>query len=97
MKIAIQFIGTSTSDAMKKLGQSHLAFAIVSIFIAMLTLFYIFDSMGRLADGCKVQNTDVCKQLSGPSFPMLVILLIIAGFVMIISTVVYILVFTQGI
>lgn len=82
---------------MKKIGISHLTIGLVAIFLASITLFYIFGNLGKLADNCKMQTTDVCKQLSGPSLTMLSILLIIAGFVMIISTVVYILVSAQGI
>lgn len=82
---------------MKKTGQAHLVFAVLSIFIASITLFYIFGSIGKMSEDCKVQVTEICQQLSGPSMTMLFILLIIAGFAMIISTVVYILISTQAI
>ncbi len=81
---------------MGRLGEVHIAFVIVTIFVAALTLFYIFGSIGDIAEKCKEQRTQICDNLSGMSFPMLIILLIIAGFVMIISTVVYIFVSTQA-
>jgi hypothetical protein len=74
------------------LGQSRIALSLLTVFIATFTLFYIFDSLEKLANECsKGEHLPVCESLTGFTFPMIVLLLIIGGFVIIISAVFYIL------
>jgi hypothetical protein len=71
--------------------QTHVVLGIIAIFVAIFALFYVFDSLQKLAERCKAgENLGLCKQLSGFTFSMVIILLIIGGFVIVISAVVYI-------
>jgi uncharacterized YccA/Bax inhibitor family protein len=73
-------------------GQIHIYLSLVVIFIAAFSLFFVFDSLQKLANECKSgAEYRICTELSGFGFSMLIILLIIGGFVMTISGVVYIL------
>lgn len=70
----------------------HVIVALVIVFIVFFTLFYIFDNLDKIAERCKAgEELDICKQLSGFTLHMLLILLIIGGFVLAILSVVYIL------
>ncbi len=72
-------------------GFSQVAVAMAVIFVAAFTLFYIFDSLGKLADTCNNGSTmDVCKQMDSFSMSLIVILLIIGGFALIITAVAFI-------
>lgn len=65
----------------------------VAVFIATLTLFFIFDSIQKLADQCETNpKMKICKQLTGPSFPLIIILLLILGLVSVVLIVAYILI-----
>lgn len=73
-------------------GQLHIGFAVAAVFVATFTLLYIFTSVGQISDNCKVNPAqDICKALSGVGFPLIVVLLLIGGLILVISTVGYIL------
>jgi hypothetical protein len=63
------------------------------VFIASFMLFYVFDSINKLAEKCKTgeEKSFVCQQFTGFTASMLVVLLIIAGFLFVILTTSYIL------
>ena len=75
-------------NAMKKI-----ALGLSAVFIATFMLFYIFDSINKLAEKCKTEEPKsfVCQQFSGFTLSMLVVLLIIGGFLFVILTTSYIL------
>lgn len=62
------------------------------VFIASFTLFFIFDSLNKLAEECKVKSMPICVALTSFTLPMLIILLLISGLVMMITLVAYLLV-----
>lgn len=73
------------------LVRSPVLIGLVVVFVAIFALFYIFDSIGKLAERCKAGETlAICQQLTGFTLSMVIILLIIGGFVIVISAVVYI-------
>lgn len=73
------------------LGQTHIFIGLLTIFIAIFALFYIFNSLESLAEQCQSGvKLEVCNQLSSFTIPMMIILLTIGGFVLIICIVVYI-------
>ncbi len=76
-------------------GQTHTVIIGISvILIAVFTLFYIFSSLKKIADACsRGEALQICQQIQGLSFPILVILLIVGGLIIVISTVIYILLF----
>lgn len=65
---------------------------IVTVVVAVAALSFIFWSMNDYAERCKIEYTETCQVFTGASFPLLMIVLIIAALVLISSTVVYILV-----
>jgi len=74
---------------MKKITQ--IALGLMVVFIATFMLFFIFDSIDKLAARCKGESPpDICNQLNSFTLSMLMILLIISGFVIIIFVTVYI-------
>ncbi|MBI4894650.1 MAG: hypothetical protein HY833_02855 [Candidatus Aenigmarchaeota archaeon] len=73
-------------------GGAALAIGTVTVLIAVGALAFILWTITDYAEKCKTEQSDVCDTLNGPSFPLLIIVLIIAGLVLIASTVVYILV-----
>lgn len=73
-------------------AESHILFALASVFLAFLMLFYIFDNISKLSERCSKETLEICSEMSGLTIPMLIFLLIIGGFVLIISIVVYILI-----
>ena len=80
---------------MKK-GISKFLVAGLVFFIAGFTLIFIFDSLNRLAERCrKGENLEICKQMQGLSMPMIIILLLIAGLVLVINVVAYLLISAQ--
>jgi len=74
-------------------GMKKIALSIVTVFMATFMLFYIFDSINKLAENCKTETTKslICEQLSGFTLSMLVLLLIIGGFSFTIVIVAYLL------
>jgi len=64
--------------------------AFVIVFIAVFTLFFIFDHLCKLSDECKAKVTEVCEKLKGLSIPTMVILLMVGVLSMIVCSVAYI-------
>jgi hypothetical protein len=76
---------------MINLVRSHVIIGLVVIFIAVFALFYIFDSLNKLAERCRAgESLPICQQLTGFTLSMIIILLLIGGFVIVILAVVYI-------
>jgi len=77
----------------RMLGSTKVIIGLLVVFISIFMLFYIFDSLTKLGDNCKVPETrtDVCDRLTGPTQVMVIILLIIAGFIIMVVTTGYIL------
>ncbi len=71
----------------------HTLIGLITVVIAVFALFYIFFTLDNIVKGCKINPSSsvLCPQLSGFTFPVIVILLIIGGFILIISAVGYIL------
>jgi D-alanyl-lipoteichoic acid acyltransferase DltB (MBOAT superfamily) len=65
--------------------------AFVIVFVAVFTLFFIFDHLQKLADKCRVEKTEVCEKLSGFSVYILIILLMVGGLSLIVCSVAYVL------
>ena len=77
---------------MRSKAFSHIAFGLITVFIAVFMLFYIFDSLSKLSEQCKTEEKPaICEHLSSFSMSMLVILLIIGGFVVTVCATAYIL------
>jgi hypothetical protein len=71
---------------------THTLIGLVTVVIAVFALFYIFFNIDQIVNKCKVEpELNICKYLSGFTLPVIIILLIIAGFILIISTVGYVL------
>lgn len=64
--------------------------ALIIVFIAVFTLFYIFDNLQKISSKCQTEKSDLCNQLGGFSIPVLVILLMIGGLSLIVCAVSYI-------
>lgn len=67
---------------------------IATVFLAVFTLFFIFDSIEKMAARCK-ENPDfspVCPQLTGFTLTMIVVLLIVGGLVLTVSATAYVLI-----
>ena len=75
-------------------GSITVVLAMVVVFIAAFTLFFIFDSLNKLAAKCQAGQAPqtICKGFTGFTFNILVVLLLIGGFVLIISSTVFILI-----
>lgn len=68
-------------------------FGIVTVFIAAFMLFFIFYNLENVANVCKGSSPpSYCSKLSPNTFGFLVMILIMAGFVLIISITAYILI-----
>ena len=72
-------------------GGAALGIGIVTVLLAVGSLGFILWSITDYADRCQTEDLDVCNTFTGPSFPLFLIILIIAGLVLVSSTVVYIL------
>ena len=70
----------------------HMYFGFATIFIAAFLLFFIFHSLEQLSLQCQADPSfsPICTQLTGFSMSMLIVLLIIGGFVLMISATAYI-------
>lgn len=65
--------------------------AFLIVFIAVFTLFYIFDNLQKLGEKCKTETTEMCEKLKGLSVPVLIVLLMVGGLSLIVCSVAYIL------
>jgi hypothetical protein len=77
---------------MKMENKFYVYMGLATIFIAVFTLFFIFDRIEIMANKCgqDPNHSPVCKQLTGFSLTMIVVLLIIGGLVIMISATAYI-------
>lgn len=64
--------------------------ALIIVFVAIFTLFYIFDNLQKISNRCQTEKSDLCDQLGGVSIPVLVILLMVGGLSLIVCVVSYI-------
>jgi hypothetical protein len=78
-----------------KLGQTHIILGLVTIFVSIAALFFVFYNLEILAERCKTEESPLCKQLSGFTMSMIVILLMVGGFVITISATVFIMLSAQ--
>jgi len=78
------------------LGSTKVIIGLGVVFISVFMLFYIFDSLQKLSEKCKVPETrtGICERLTGPTEAMIIILLIVAGFIIMIMATAYILLAT---
>jgi cell division protein FtsX len=54
----------------------------VTVFVAVFMLLFVFDSLQKLSDQCATESPpSFCKHFSSMTIPMLIVLLIIGGFV----------------
>ena len=74
-------------------GISPAMFGLMAVFIAVFTLFFIFDQIQKLGDNCAANPgyNSLCSQFTGFTQSLLIVILIIAGFVIIITSTAYIL------
>lgn len=74
-------------------------FGFATIFIAAFSLFFIFHGLEQLSLQCQANPSfsPLCTQLTGFSMSMLIVLLIIGGFVLMISATAYIMLSQPGI
>jgi len=75
------------------LGASKVIIGLAVVFVSVFMLFYIFDTMSKLSEKCKIpeERTQICDKLTGPTEVMIFILLIISGFIIMITATGYIL------
>lgn len=64
--------------------------ALIIVFVAIFTLFYIFDNLQKISSNCQTEKSDLCDQLSGISIPVLVVLLMVGGLSLIVCVVSYV-------
>lgn len=64
----------------------------VILVIAVGALGFLLWAISYYSEKCKTDHSDICKEFDGPAFPLLIIVLTIAGLVILASSVVYILV-----
>jgi hypothetical protein len=75
-------------------GQIHIAFGLITVFIAVFMLFFIFDRIDKIVKNCQSsEEPKICEECckSSSSFPVLVIVLIVGAFTMIACVTAYIL------
>ncbi|TAL47239.1 hypothetical protein EPN87_03425 [archaeon] len=71
------------------LGEMRIGLTLAIIFVASLTIFYIFGSINAAADKCQTSALDICNDLTGMSGTMIIVLILIGSFVMILASTVY--------
>ena len=64
----------------------------VILVIAVGALGFLLWNISYYSEKCKTDHLEICKELEGPAFLVLLIVLTIAGLVILASSVVYILV-----
>ena len=71
----------------------HTIIGLVTVSIAIFALFYVFYSIESIVNQCRIDPTSsvLCPELTGFTLTIITILLVIGGFILIISTVAYIL------
>jgi hypothetical protein len=77
-----------------RLGASHLSIGLVTVFIAIFFLFYIFDNIDKISKKCNAGSTEqICDEIGPGKFGVLVliVLLIVGGLSVIVCSTAYIL------
>lgn len=75
-------------------GVSKLVLGILAIILAVLGLFYVFNSLHELSKTCKIAEVKppICAQLSTFSISLMIVLVIIGAFLILAEITVYILI-----
>ena len=74
-------------------GLTAIIIGMVTVFVAVFMLFYVFDSLNKSYTQCPTgAEGDSCNGLNSFSFSIIVILLIVGGFVVVIAATAYILI-----
>jgi hypothetical protein len=75
------------------MNKYSLVMGMAAIFVSIFILFFIFDNLEKLAENCKTKGitTGVCQHLTSFTMSMVMVLLIVGGFVLIISVTAYML------
>lgn len=78
--------------------ETHLIIGLLTIFIATFMLIYVVQSIEQITRECKKSGNQltVCERITGFSFPVIVTVLIISGFIIIICVTTYILLSPKG-
>jgi len=78
--------------------ETHLIIGLLTVFIATFMLIYVVQNIENITRECKKTETQltVCKRITGFTFPVIVSLLIISGFIIIICVTTYILLSPKG-
>lgn len=79
---------------MFKKGQAPVYIGLAVVFLSVFMLFFIFDSLEKLATRCETESMPICNHFTGLTQSMLIVLLIIGSFFMIVATTVYIILST---
>ena len=70
---------------------SRIALSLITVFVAVFMLFFVFDSLEKMAQQCESESPPAfCQHLSSFGISMLVILLIVGGFIITICITSYI-------
>ena len=75
------------------MAATKIIIGIAVILISIFMLFFIFDRMNQLGEQCQIpdQRPAICDKFTGPTEAMIFILLIISGFIIMITATGYIL------
>ncbi len=78
--------------------ETHLIIGLLTVFIATFMLIYVVQNIENITRECKKTGTQltVCRRITGFTFPVIVSLLIISGFIIIICVTTYILLSPKG-
>jgi hypothetical protein len=68
--------------------------AFLVMFFSVFGMFFIFDNLNKIAEQCQKGQTNqaVCKSFTGFGMNVIIVLLIIAGFVLVISSTFFIMI-----
>ncbi|MEM5815345.1 MAG: hypothetical protein QXD89_02565 [Candidatus Aenigmatarchaeota archaeon] len=68
--------------------------AFLIMFFSLFGLLFIFDSLNKLAEKCQkgLIQKHICSSFTGFSMNILLVLLILGGFILILSTTIFILI-----
>jgi len=77
------------------LGQTHVSIGIITVFVAIFMLFYIFDNIDKITKNCQADETikvcQECCKLGRFGMSILVIVLIVGGLTLVACSTAYIL------
>ena len=68
--------------------------AMIVVFISAFVLFFVIDRINKIAEKCKLglEPEKICNSFTGFTMNMVIVLLIISGFILTISSTVFILI-----